>query len=399
MRICFIGKYPPIEGGVSSRLYWLAKGLGLRGHEVHVVTNALEVEREYRERLRGNEDLDNYQPKNVFVHNTDPFDNPQFIPFSKPYFAKLASLAIEVVRDYDLEIIDSWYMLPYVISGFLVKSFTHKPQILRHAGSDMSRLFSSRNLNSLFRETIKAVDMIATNPKNIRQFVEMGVSKEKIFSKIETSVNTGVFNPAVTPYDLSRYREYKQNAPTITYIGKFGFTKGIPELFEALSRVKKPYNLLLVSGGEGQDILKQLLSYHNLSKNTILLGFVPPWKIPPIIKASTVVVHAENDFPIVGHSPILPYEVMAVGTCLILSEELYRKRKSAKIINGENILVVNPGDINSFRELLEKVIDGPQYALKVGKKAREVSEQIEDFDGYLSQNEILYKKLLKVFKS
>jgi len=398
MKICFIGKYPPIEGGTSSRLYWLARGLGLRGHEVHVVTNALEVEGEYRECFRGNEDLDNYQPKNVFVHNTDPFDNPQFIPYGKPYFAKLASLAIEVVREYNLEIIDSWYLLPYVISGFLVKSFTHRPQILRHAGSDMSRLFSSRNLNLLFRETIKAADMIATSPRNIQQFVEMGVLKEKIFSKIETSVDTEIFSPTITPYDLSMYREYKQNTPTITYIGKFGFTKGIVELFEALSKIKKPYNLLLVSGGEGQDILKQLLSYHDLSKNTILLGFVPPWKIPSIIKASTCVVHAEHNFPVLGHFPILPYETMAVGTGLILSEELYRKRKSDKIKRNDSVLVVDPKDTDTFRRLLLRIIENPGYTLKIGKKARKISEQIEDFDEYLFQNENLYK-LLKISKS
>ena len=44
-----IGKYPPIEGGVSARVYWLAKALGERGHEVHIVTNAQEVESEYKE--------------------------------------------------------------------------------------------------------------------------------------------------------------------------------------------------------------------------------------------------------------------------------------------------------------------------------------------------------------
>jgi len=399
MKICFIGKYPPIEGGVSSRLYWLAKGLGSRGHEIHVVTNALEVEKEYRECLRGNDELDNYHPKNVSIHNTGPLDNPQFIPYSKPYFAKLASLAIEVVRDHNLDVIDSWYILPYVISGFLVKCFTQKPQILRHAGSDLTRLFSSRNLSSLFGEIIKAVDMIVTNPKNIQQFVEMGIPKEKIFSEIETSVNTEVFNPAVAPYDLSKYRKYKQNVPTITYIGKFGFTKGIAELFEALSRVKKPYNLLLVSGGEGQNILKEFLTYHNLSENTILLGFVPPWRIPSIIKASTCVVHAEHDFPVLGHFPILPYETMAVGTCLILSEELYRKRKSDKVKKDDCVLVVDPKDINTFRRQLLRIIEKPGYALKIGRMARKVSEQIEDFNGYLSQNETLYKKLLGISKS
>lgn len=396
MRICLIGKYPPIEGGVSSRLYWLARGLGLRGHEVHVVTNALEVEGKYRECLKGSEDLDNYQPKNVHVHNTDPFDNPQYIPSSRPYFAKIASLAIEAIRNNNLELIDSWYMLPYVISGFLVKSFTGKPQILRHAGSDMSRLFSSRNLNLLFRETIKAVDIVVTNHKNVQQFIEMGVSKDKIFPKIETCVDTKVFNPSVVPYDFSKYKKYKQNVPTITYIGKFGLTKGILELFEALSKIVKPYNLVLVSGGE-ENILRQLLRHYSLSEKAILTGFVPPWKIPSIIKASTCVVHAERDFPVLGHSPILPYEVMAVGSCLVLSDELYVKRKSKKIKENVHALVIDPKDIDAFRKRLSQIINNPEYALRIGKKARKMSEKIEDFEGYLLQNETLYKRLLGTF--
>jgi len=53
MKICMIGKYPPIEGGVSARNYWIARGLSERGHEVHLVTNADEVEPAYRMYLNG----------------------------------------------------------------------------------------------------------------------------------------------------------------------------------------------------------------------------------------------------------------------------------------------------------------------------------------------------------
>ena len=43
MRICIIGKFPPIQGGVAVRTYWVAHDLAARGHEVHVVTNAKEA--------------------------------------------------------------------------------------------------------------------------------------------------------------------------------------------------------------------------------------------------------------------------------------------------------------------------------------------------------------------
>jgi glycosyltransferase involved in cell wall biosynthesis len=67
MKICIIAKYPPIEGGESSKAYWLARALGQRGHEVHVVTNALEVEEEYREQLSDYDLKYKYQPQGVYV--------------------------------------------------------------------------------------------------------------------------------------------------------------------------------------------------------------------------------------------------------------------------------------------------------------------------------------------
>ena len=48
MKILFITKYPPIQGGVSSQCYWSAWGLAQRGHTVHVITNANEVEDVFR---------------------------------------------------------------------------------------------------------------------------------------------------------------------------------------------------------------------------------------------------------------------------------------------------------------------------------------------------------------
>jgi hypothetical protein len=48
VRICFVGKYPPIQGGISAQSYWAIRGLAVRGHKVCVVTNAAEVEDGYR---------------------------------------------------------------------------------------------------------------------------------------------------------------------------------------------------------------------------------------------------------------------------------------------------------------------------------------------------------------
>jgi hypothetical protein len=53
LRICIIGKFPPIQGGVSMRTYWSAHGLAALGHEIHVVTNAKEAVAPFRMLMRG----------------------------------------------------------------------------------------------------------------------------------------------------------------------------------------------------------------------------------------------------------------------------------------------------------------------------------------------------------
>ena len=165
MKTCLLSKYPPIEGGVSSRIYWTASALGKLGHKIHIVTNGLEVEAEYREEFNLTDPK--YQPTNVYVHSTDPAPsveaNPSHIPFSKMYCEKLASLASEVVEDYNLELIDSRYLVPYSVAGYLAKSLVGVPQIVSHAGSDLQRLYPSPFLNCVLEKVLKNADGIITN--------------------------------------------------------------------------------------------------------------------------------------------------------------------------------------------------------------------------------------------
>ena len=46
--IALLSKYPPLEGGIAAKTYWLARGLAGRGHMVHVITHAPEAGREYQ---------------------------------------------------------------------------------------------------------------------------------------------------------------------------------------------------------------------------------------------------------------------------------------------------------------------------------------------------------------
>mgnify|MGYP001593151518 FL=1 len=206
MKVAFISKYPPIEGGVAAQTYWLAKGLGEKGVKVDVITNCWEVEEKYRIEMNAS-DLREFMPKNVCVHSTDPFEKLAYIPYTNPDIAKLASLAIEVIKKNNSDLIDSWYLMPYGIAAFIAHTITNKPFILRHAGSDITRLLESPSLNRLFREVILRAKYIYTIPTVIEKFLKMGVKRERLILPVGSSVNLDIFNPKVEPFNLFPYIE------------------------------------------------------------------------------------------------------------------------------------------------------------------------------------------------
>jgi glycosyltransferase involved in cell wall biosynthesis len=402
MKLCFISKYPPIEGGISSSTYWLAKALGKKGHEVHIVTNALEVEDIYREELDQKDP--NYAPKNVYVHSTDPSPkaNPSHIPFSKAYAEKLSNLAIEVIEEYNLQLIDSWYVLPYVISGFIAKTITRKSQVMRHGGSDIRRLLPSPYLNTLFKSIFEKVDAIITNPEMKERFLNLGIPESKLIIEQRVPIDLTAFNPDVEPFDLSKYTDKDiENLPIITYIGKITYwskTKGVYELLEACQNIKDEFLLLFVANGKKLKKFQIAVREKNLEDRVLFLNFVPPWQVPSIIRRSTCVVALEKeDSPTIAyHTPNLPAEVMATGKCLVLSMQLYNKEPYKNLVDGESVLVVNPNDVEQLRKTLKKVIKNSEEAEKIGLEACKVSEKIEKFDEYIDRTIQLYKRVMNL---
>ena len=409
MKICIISKYPPIEGGVSSRVYWLAKALGERGHKVHVVTNSLEVEDEYHEELDLNDP--NFMPKNVYVHSTDPSPtleaNPSHIPFSKMYCEKLASLAIEIIEEYNLELIDSRYLVPYSISGYLAKSLVGTPQIISHAGSDLQRLYPSPYLNCLLEKVLKNVDGIITNSSKAPFFANLGVPSGKIFIQPQTPVDLQAFNPKVAPFDLTAYvtnQNYFQGIPLIAYIGKITHhfeTKCLPELLKACSMINEDFLLVLMANGNKIAELKALVKSENIVEKVLFLPFFSPWMMPSILKSCTCVVNLEGaSSPTLDyHVPTTPMEAMATGRCVLMSEELHEKEPYNKLEEDKEVLVVNPKDVNKIKETLETLIRKPSIAEDIGANSLKAISQGESIEGYAEKTTQIYRSILNTKKA
>ena len=134
---------------------------------------------------------------------------------------------------------------------------------------------------------------------------------------------------------------------------------------------------------------------HQMINPTDWIGFVPPWKVPQIMAASTCIVSAEHDFPVEIHNPRIVREAMACGKCVLISEDICRSWPYCDLQNGREIIKFNPKNSIDFRNKLTFILDQPHLVKNIGENARKFAEKIENFDTYIASNQEIYKKIIK----
>jgi glycosyltransferase involved in cell wall biosynthesis len=258
LRICIIGKYPPIQGGVSMRTYWTAHGLAARGHDVHVVTNAKEVRPPFRMHMRPKDWKRceaSYGAGSVTVHWTDPADDSQFhIPMASPFVSKLAAVAARVHTERPFDVILSYYMEPYGLAGHLAAQMTGAPHVARMAGSDAGRLWHHPQFEPLYDHVLRSADVVIAVGTVAERAVRRGVDPGRIASAGGFAVPEELFTPKGPRLDLARMRKevaadpdlrdlqwggFTGGRPYFGVYGKLGENKGSFALLAAMSRLKR----------------------------------------------------------------------------------------------------------------------------------------------------------------
>ena len=349
MRVCVIGKFPPIEGGVSMRTYWVAHALARRGHDVHVVTNAKEVEPPFRMMMR-DEDWNrcggSYGSGSVTVHWTDPVDPSQLhIPMASPFVSKLVSLAADAHRERPFDVVHSFYMEPYGIAAHLVAEMVRRPHVVRMAGSDAGRLWHHPQFTPVYDHVLRSAEAVLASGGVARRAVARGIDPSRIFFGGNFTVPEDVFTPLGPVLDLAGLRDtteadprswpltwgkFAGEFPHFGIYGKIGTAKGSFALLEAMARLKhEGVNAGLVALAHGTPLVEKQFREHaaalGLEDRVLQLPFVPHWRVPEFLRGCRAVCCLEQGFPIAFHTPIVAREVLLAGSCLVGSAEILRK--------------------------------------------------------------------------
>jgi glycosyltransferase involved in cell wall biosynthesis len=397
VRICLIGKFPPIQGGVSMRTYWAAHALAARGHEIHVVTNAKEVRPPFRMHMRAQDWQRceaSYGEGSVTVHWTDPVDRSQtYIPMASPFVSKLAGIALRLHAEHPFDVIHSFYLEPYGVAGHLAAQMTGVPHVTRTAGSDAGHLWRHPQLEALYDHLFRAAAGVITGQAVAARAIARGVDADRIAFAGGVIVPESVFTPIGPSLDLAALRaevaadsdlgellwgEFAGDRPYLGVYGKLGESKGSFALLAALQRLKNAgLDVGLVALAHGPPAVEERFRAQardfGLADRILQLPFLPHWRVPEFIRGCLAICCLEQDFPIGFRTPIILREVLLCGTCLVAATEVIRKLPGySQLPHGFGCVAIEDvNDVDTLSKRLAAIAADPAPASHVGARGRE----------------------------
>jgi glycosyltransferase involved in cell wall biosynthesis len=404
MRICIIGKYPPIQGGVSMRTYWTAHDLAARGHEVHVVTNAKEVRPPFRMHMRrqdwkrcetpgGGAAQPGASTGSVKVHWTDPLDNSQYyIPLASPFVSKLAATAARVHSERPFDVVYSHYLEPYGVAGHLAAEIAGVPHVVRMAGSDSGRLWHHPQFEALYDHVLRSAGAVIAAGPTAGRAVKRGVRPERIIAGGIFEVPEELFRPDGPALDLAALRKEVEADPDVRELlwggfpgelpyfgiyGKLGDSKGSFALLAALQTLKqRGIQVGLLAMAHGWPALESRFRARaeelGIVDRILQIPFLPHWRVPEFLRSCLAVCCLEQDFPIAAHTPIIAREVLTSGACLVGSTEVIRKLPDyTRVPSGYGCVAIDDvQNIETLAARLAAIASDPEPIASVASRGR-----------------------------
>ncbi|WP_423069060.1 glycosyltransferase [Devosia sp. CN2-171] len=413
MKICLIGKYPPIVGQVSTVGFWLTEGLIGRGHSVTVCTNATEADAPFRSIVIDETSTGDPTGSALIVLGTDRFDPSQFhIPPDNPVVTKLTSLGLRAVHEHGCQIILATYLEPYGVAAHLVSAWTGVPHVQTHAGSDVGRLAAHKQLRPAY------VELVA----RAQQFIAKSSLARGLRSDATATLPApyappdSVFNPDVAPLDINAIlgrasrtigdelgwhtNPFVPDRPTIGFYGKLFEAKGVFELVKALGRVKQQgheFNLLLMTRWyRGEELLRAAIRTEGIEDSTWLMPPVHNRHIGSFIRACDAVAYLKRDFKTPQHVSIVPDEVLSCGVCLVTTAEVAATPRYRNILrNGDTCLIVeDPRNLEDLVLRLSLVIENTGMRTAVAAAGHQALKSVRSYEEFVGSWERLLQNAI-----
>ncbi len=360
-KVLLIGKYPPMQGGIAAKTFWLYKKLAQTGFTFRIVT---------------------IEPENYFVpvkkddikvFSIDSTSVPWHIPDSNLYFERLLSKCFDALEDFTPDIIETNYLWPFCSVAFFISQKLNKPLLIRHAGSDILKFYTNNEFRSIIKRYFEQAALIVTN-NTCREIVsDLCNDKTKIRLLDRYVPNPDYF------HDLKSQKQYD-----ILFAGKINYhwkLKGIDHLLEHI-KTNKLHALFLCDGNYIKDVFS-LIHDQKLENNIEIEKFMHPSELPGIINRCKSVWCWDEEGSIDDFSNII-WEACYCNVVSLINE------KVEKTTTLKNLKELFPGKFSDFRK--EESIEYNKDEIGSFKQLN-LETITKEFKNYIDRNISLYNSV------
>jgi N-acetyl-alpha-D-glucosaminyl L-malate synthase BshA len=363
----------PTHGGSGVIASELAIGLAGRGHEIHIVSYAQPF------RLRSFH-------QNIYIHEVEVSSYPLFK--YPPYALGLATKLVEIVEDFDLELIHAHYAVPHAASAYLAKQILdgyRVKTITTLHGTDITLVGSDRSFHRVIKFTIEKSDGVTAVSNYLKQrtVAEFDIRREirVIYNFIDTR------RSAPERDECSRETYAPKGEKILMHASNFRPVKRVGDVVRIFAKLQDrvPAKLILIGDGPERIFIQQLVKELQLGDRVYFLG-EQDYLEPLFFCADLFLLPSEQE-----SFGLTALEAMACGVPVIGA----RTGGLPEVIaHGETGFLFPIGEINSMADhAVELLKDAEKHEL-FRRRARKRAAECFNTDQIIPQYENYYEEVL-----
>lgn len=362
----------PTYGGSGVVATELGRFLARRGHEIHFISIAMPFR------------LDS-EPANIVFHEVQSMSYP-VLP-GQLWGISIASRAVQVASDHNLEIMHAHYAIPHAISAWVAREVSHKSfrVVTTLHGTDITLVGRAPSFFPITRFAIEKSDAVTTVSPWLREETlrEFGVSNN--IEVIPNFVDAEKFRRGVPGCRKSYYAPNGEKI--LMHISNFRPVKRVADVVRVFAGVRAKLNavLLLIGDGPDRDLAQRVARELGVHENVHFLGKQD--RIEQFFSCSDLMVFP-SEYESFGLAAL---EAMAAENAVLLS----RGGALPDLVeHGVNGFLADVGDVETMVRCAVEILSDDDRRAEMGRLARQ--SVLERFlpDRVVPQYERLYERVL-----
>ena len=285
--------------------------------------------------------------------------------------------ALQVIRKNQIDLIDTGYLIPYGIIGYLLSEITGIPYVLRHGGSDLEKFLRKDVFNDLLKNVFQNASAIITDNESREIFQSLN---SRLCMVPRYIPDERYFKPSMSSHDM----------PTFAYIGKINYYwrhKGLHRIAEIFSGIEGDYRLIFIGQGKGFEKFSEFVSGYGLG-DWEFRQFVHPANMPRLLSEIDFLICFAKDDPIRDFSNVF-CEALWSGVRVLTDDamDLGIYAEHIELTSEDQIVNLPMDDVGTTRAKIIEMIEGWKEPVRYNNKVK------YNFNRYLDSNLEIYHRI------